>query len=136
MESCSDDVIPQKMVMVFDLVQAAEYYIKWRGKLKAFIETNSYESSIGPIISHENNACLSSWLQSVGREHFGPQTIYTRLAIEHHQFHHLVQTIIKKVKNGNKVDAENLLKNELSQSTRRMLFTISELNEVVPKASP
>ena len=115
----------------FDLVRAVGYYMDLRKKLQSCIDEYSYDTSTPPILEYNGSKELESWIQGFGQVKFGYLISFQRLALEHAQFHKLVGDIVAKLQAGAYSDAEALLKNEFSQSTRRLLVEIGELNEVI-----
>ena len=115
----------------FDLVEAAEYHMEWRTRLQSHIEGKALEAAFSEIVCEDNCCNVGGWLRGIGQRKFGHLASFRRLELEHSQFHSFAEMILARVQDKELLDAEHLLKNEFSQSTRRILVAIGELNEVV-----
>lgn len=114
-----------------DLVMAAGYYMQWRSRLQDRISgAKSGDAFTEAIFDLDGRCEMEPWLQGHGREKYGHLASFRHLALEHEQFHKLIRAVVASLQEGASSDADALLKNELSQSTRRILVTIGELNEV------
>lgn len=115
-----------------DLVMAAGYYMEWRTRLQYYISrAKSGDELTRPIFDLDDSAEMDPWLQGRGREKYGHLVSFRHLVFEHELFHKLILAIVASLQKNASSDADALLKNEFSQSTRRILVTIGELNEVI-----
>lgn len=130
--------VPRQTVHInqceIDFVEAAESHIKWRNRLKNHIDGVTTEEWSPSVASMEDCCGLGRWLRGAGRMKFGHFSSFRRLEVEHAEFHGFAGMILAKVQEGERGAAEELLKNEFSQATRRTLIAINEVNEVMQQA--
>lgn len=114
-----------------DLVEAAESHMQWRSKLKKHINGEVMETWLPSSAGMDDWCGLGRWLNGPGETLFGNLSVFRRLRGEHAEFHRLAALILTKVQEGSLLEAEALLNQEFSQSQRRILVALTELNEVM-----
>ncbi len=115
-----------------DFVEVAESHVLFFGRIKDFVlgelpESNEELAEVG------QNCELDSWIRGVGAARFGQLRAFGRLHDAHAEFHHYASEILGKIHEGSWIAAEHMRKSELSQSLRRVLITLTELNESINK---
>lgn len=95
--------------------------------MKIFINGNATEAQRNTRDSLD--CSLGHWLQSKDGELYNPLPAFQRFREAHDEFHYFVEMIIARVNAGETKVADSLLRNEFSQSTRRVVIAISELHE-------
>ena len=115
-----------------DFVEVAESHVMLFGRMKDFVNGDLPESKAE--ISKFGRSCdLEGWLKGTGASRFGQLRSFERLHEAHAEFHRHASEVLAMIHAGSWVAAENLRKSELSQALRRVLITITELNESINK---
>ncbi len=113
-----------------DFVEVAESHVLFFGRVKEFVHGELPESA--EDLSEFKHACeLESWLRGAGASRFGQLRSFTRLHEAHAEFHRHAADVLAKIHAGSWIAAENTRKSELSQALRRVLITLTELNESI-----
>ena len=115
-----------------DFVDVAESHVLFFGRVKDFVhgelpETRSDLSEFG------QNCELEVWLKGSGASRFGHLRSFRRLYNAHSEFHHHATEVLAMIHAGSWIAAEHLRRSELSQALRRVLITLTELNESINK---
>jgi len=111
----------------FDFLEATDSHVQWRLRLIDYISGDANEAHHNTGKFHD--CSLGYWLKSAGKEAYGSLSAFQRLREAHDEFHYFVEMIIARVNVGEVDAADSLLRNEFSQSTRRVLMAISEMHE-------
>ncbi len=114
-----------------DFVEVAMAHMSWRSRLKSHIAGEATENWLPSAAGVDDGCGLGRWLSGIGRVKFGHFSAFRRLEAEHAEFHYFAGLILTNVLEGERVEAEALLKNEFSQATRRILIAINEMNETM-----
>lgn len=127
--------VPRKAVYFkssgIDFVEAAEAHMQWRSRLQRHIDGVTTEEWLPSAAGADDCCGLGRWLRGVGRVKFGHFSSFRHLDAEHAEFHGFAGMVLEKVREGSRNEAENLLKNEFSQATRRILIAMNELNDAM-----
>lgn len=118
-----------------DFVEAAVTHMSWRTRLKSHINGEATENWSPSAASVDDCCGLGRWLRGIGRVKFGHFSAFRRLEAEHSEFHYFAGLTLARVLEGNRIEAEALLKHEFSQATRRILIAINEMNETLRQAA-
>jgi hypothetical protein len=115
-----------------DFVEVAESHVLFFGWLKDFVHG---ELSISNVDLSEFTHCceLEGWLNGVGASRFGHFSSLNRLQVAHAEFHRHAAEVLAMIDSGSWIAAEQMRRNELSQALRRVLITLTELNESINK---
>jgi hypothetical protein len=120
------------MSIGIDFVDVAESHVLFFGRVKDFILGELPE--LAEDLSEFKQCCeLERWLQGFGAERFGQLSSFGRLHHAHAEFHRHAAEVLAKIHAGSWVAAEHMRKKELSQALRRVLITLTELNESINK---
>ncbi|MGE5757552.1 MAG: CZB domain-containing protein [Sideroxydans sp.] len=120
------------MSIGIDFVDVAESHVLFFGRVKDFILGELPE--LAEDLSEFKQCCeLEHWLHGFGAERFGQLSSFGRLHHAHAEFHRHAEEVLAKVHAGSWVAAEHMRKKELSQALRRVLITLTELNESINK---
>jgi len=123
---------PDATVMGIDFVDVAESHVLFFGRMKEFVHGELPESKAD--LSEFSQSCeLAGWLNGVGASRFGQLRSFGRLQEAHSEFHLHAAEVLAMIRSGNWIVAEQMRKNELSQALRRVLITLTELNESISK---
>jgi hypothetical protein len=115
-----------------DFVGVAESHVLFFGRVKDFVHGELPQSK--DDLAEVNQSCeLEGWLNGVGASRFGQLRAFSRLYDAHVEFHSHATEVLSKIHEGSWIAAEHTRKSELSQALRRMLITITELNESINK---
>ena len=113
-----------------DFVEVAESHVLFFGRVKDFVHGDLPDSQ--EDLSEFKPACdLENWLRGVGAERFGQLRSFGRLHEAHGDFHRHATDVLAKIHAGSWISAEHMRKSELSQALRRVLITLTELNESI-----
>jgi hypothetical protein len=120
-------------ILAFDLdfVEVADFHISFRSKLLKLIDSNKNEVSILQIISSMYECPLECWLHAIGKDSLAHIPAFQHLLEAHLEFQHSIDRILAKVKASDLAGADALLRNEFSQSTRRVLVSLNDLHEAM-----
>jgi hypothetical protein len=115
-----------------DFVDVAESHVLFFGRVKDFVHGELPQSK-EDLAEVDQNCDLDGWLRGVGASRFGKLRAFSRLYEAHVEFHTHATEVLTKIYEGSWIAAENKRKSELSQALRRVLITITELNESINK---
>lgn len=119
-------------VIGIDFVKVAESHVLLFGKVKEIVHGELAVSNGN--LSEFNQRCeLEVWLKGVSASRFGQLNELTRLQDAHTEFHQHAAAVLEVIEKGSWVEAERMRRNELSQSLRRVLIALTELNESISK---
>jgi hypothetical protein len=111
-----------------DFVEASMHHLAWRDRLKAHIGGVASEEWSSREATQYDRCQLGRWLREEGRAQLGHLPVFRRLELAHAEFHYFAGAVLAKVMLREVVLAEEMLKNEFSQATRRMLVAINEID--------
>lgn len=115
-----------------DFVGVAESHVLFFGRVKDFVHGDVPHEK--EDLSEFKQSCeLDNWLRGVGATRFGQLRSFTRLHDAHAEFHRHATEVLAKIHAGSWISAEQMRKSELSQALRRVLITLTELNESINK---
>lgn len=115
-----------------DFVEVAESHVLFFGRVKDFVHGELHESKTD--LAEFGQSCeLEGWLKGVGASRFGQLRSFSRLYEAHAEFHRHAADVLAMIHAGSWITAEHLRKSELSQALRRVLITLTELNESIKK---
>ena len=115
-----------------DFVEVAESHVLFFGRVKDFVNGELPEATTD-IAEIEQNCDLENWLKGIGAARFGELRSFGRLHDAHVEFHRHAADVLAMIHAGSWIAAERLRKSELSQALRRVLITLTELNESIRK---
>ena len=115
-----------------DFVEVAESHVLFFGRVKDFVNGELPESD-SDVAEFDLNCDLENWLKGVGASRFGQLRSFGRLHDAHAEFHRHAADVLAMIHAGSWIAAEQLRKSELSQALRRVLITLTELNESIRK---
>jgi hypothetical protein len=113
-----------------DFVDVAESHVLFFGRVKDFVH-GELPGSLSDIIESGHDCELEQWLKGDGASRFGQLRAFSRLHEAHAEFHLHAAEVLVMIQAGSWISAENMRKSELSQALRRMLITLTELNESI-----
>jgi len=119
-------------VLGIDFVDVAESHVLFFGRVKDYVHGDLPE--IKTDLSEFGQNCeLDVWLNGTGASRFGHLNSFTRLHDAHSEFHLHAKEVLAMINAGSWIAAEHLRRSELSQALRRVLITLTELNESINK---
>jgi hypothetical protein len=119
-------------VLGIDFVDVAESHVMFFGRVKDFVHGELPESK-ADLSEFGQNCELELWLKGLGASRFGHLRAFTRLYEAHFEFHRHASEVLAMIHAGSWIAAEHLRRSELSQALRRVLITLTELNESINK---
>lgn len=126
------DQVQDPAVIGIDFVEVAESHVLFFGRVKDFVHGELPESK-ADLAEFGQDCELESWLKGVGASRFGQLRSFGRLHDAHAEFHHHAADVLAMIHAGSWIAAEHIRKSELSQALRRVLITLTELNESINK---
>ncbi|MDP2805962.1 MAG: CZB domain-containing protein [Gallionellaceae bacterium] len=111
-----------------DFAEAAMRHMEWRERLKNHISGTAMDSWPSSEATQYDRCELGRWLRTIGRAQLGHLSAFRHLELAHAEFHYFAGVILSKAMLKEVVQAEEILKNEFSQATRRVLVSINEIN--------
>jgi Chemoreceptor zinc-binding domain len=115
-----------------DFVRVAESHVLFFGRVKDYVTGELPESNAE--IAELGQACeLENWLKGTGASRFGQLRSFARLHDAHVEFHRHAADVLAMIHAGSWMTAERIRKSDLSQALRRVLITLTELNESIKK---
>lgn len=124
--------VPDESPVGIDFVGVAESHVLFFGRVKDFVH-GELPHSLSDLTELGQCCELERWLKGVGASRFGQLRSFCRLQEAHAEFHLLASEVLAMIQAGSWIAAERMRKSELSQSLRRVLITITELNESINK---
>lgn len=115
-----------------DFVDVAESHVLFFGRVKDFVHGELPESQ-ADLSEFGRNCELEMWLKGIGAARFGQLRSFSRLYDAHFEFHRHATEVLAMIHAGSWIAAEHLRRSELSQALRRVLITLTELNESINK---
>ena len=112
-----------------DFVEVAESHVRFFGRVKDFVHGELPGTSA--VTELEHRCELEHWLKGDGSSRFGQLRAFSRLHEAHVEFHRHASEVLAMIQAGSWISAERMRKSELSQALRRMLITLTELNESI-----
>ena len=119
-------------VIGIDFVEVAESHVLFFGRVKDFVHGELPESK-ADLAEFRQSCELEGWLRGVGASRFGKLSSFGRLSDAHSEFHRHAADVLAMIHAGSWIAAEHIRKSELSQALRRVLITLTELNESINK---
>jgi hypothetical protein len=119
-------------VLGIDFVDVAESHVLFFGRVKDFVHGELPETK-SDLSEFSRNCELEVWLQGVGASRFGQLRSFIRLYEAHFEFHRHASEVLAMIHAGSWIAAEHMRRSELSQALRRVLISLTELNESINK---
>ncbi len=119
-------------VLGIDFVDVAESHVLFFGRVKDFVHGELPETK-SDLTEFAQNCELEIWLKGIGASRFGQLRAFTRLYEAHFEFHRHASEVLAMIHAGSWIAAEHMRRSELSQALRRVLITLTELNESINK---
>lgn len=112
-----------------DLLGAAEAHILWKTRLWHHIQGTIREPLESALIGQAGVCHLGNWIRVQELEPFRGLPAFEQLSEAHLQFHQFGEIIVKKLKLGDRGGAEAVFKSDYSQSLRRIIQALTEINK-------
>ncbi len=112
-----------------NLLAAAEAHVLWKTRLGHHVQGNMRESLESAPLGQDGICQLGNWINGSVFEPFCELDEFKQLTEAHQQFHQFGGQIIEKLKAGDRTGAGALFNNEYSQSLRRIIQSLTEINE-------
>ncbi|HLP97688.1 MAG TPA: CZB domain-containing protein [Sideroxyarcus sp.] len=121
--------------MGIDLVAVAESHVLLFNRMRDYLHGEPLEEVWPDMVSFAESCELGQWMANQGRLSFGHLPSFARLREAHIEFHQGAASVLEKVRAGSWIAAEHMRKQEFSQSLRRVLIMVTELNEDIRNSS-
>ncbi len=125
------DFVPLNLSIDFTAVLMQ--HMEWRERLTNHIRGAVADEWAARDATQYDRCDLGRWLRSEGHSQLGHLPVFRRLEMAHAEFHYYAGAILAKALLKEVAQADEMLKNEFSQATRRMLIAINEINELTGK---
>ncbi len=113
-----------------NLITAAEQHVLLKSHLGHHVYGRSREPLDSSIYGHNGLCQLGGWINGWVFEPFRGSDVYKQLSHAHQQFHELGISIIEKLQAGDSGGAEEVFRNEYSQSLRQIIQALTEINKL------
>ena len=117
-----------------NLVAAAEAHILWKTRLGHHVQGNIRESLESAPLGQDGICQLGSWINGSVLEQFCGVEVHQQLREAHQQFHQFGDLVIERLKAGDRNGATEMFGNEYSQSLRRIIQALTEINKHLQEA--
>jgi hypothetical protein len=112
-----------------NLVAAAEAHIVWKARLGHHIRGTVRESLDSTPLGQDGICQLGSWIRGSVLAPFCEPELHTQLSEAHHDFHHVGDLIIERLKAGDRIGAETLFIDEYTPALRRIIHALTVINK-------
>lgn len=102
-------LLARLFVLVADGKTAIDAHIKWKTRLRDYINGDSSETLDAAVVSRDDQCVLGHWLQGVGREHYGQLPAFKEVVEKHARFHRCAGDVLEAAKAGGKARAIEML---------------------------
>jgi Chemoreceptor zinc-binding domain len=126
------DQVQDPAFIGIDFVEVAESHVLFFGQIKGFVNGEMPDAKTD-LAEFRHGCELEGWLQGAGASRFGHLRSFGRLHDAHIDFHRHAADVLAMIHAGSWLAAEHMRKSELSQALRRVLITLTELNESIKK---
>jgi hypothetical protein len=109
-------------------IEITNQHMQWRDRLKEQINGTTSEAWLARDATQYDRCALGRWLRSTARAQFGHLPSFRDLEMAHAEFHYFAGAILTKAGQKETGRAEQILKNEFAQATRRLMVAINEIN--------
>jgi len=113
----------------FDLVAAAESHLSLFNRMRDYLHGEPVDTTWFTLEAQSVSCELGEWMENEGKARFGQLPSFVRLCERHAEFHYYAEAVLEKIRSGSWIAAEQMRKQEFSQSLRRVLIMLTELNE-------
>ena len=118
-----------------NLISAAEQHVLLKAHLGHHVYGRTRDALDSSIYGHDGICQLGSWINGWVFEPFRESDAYKQLCHAHQQFHELGSSIIEKLQAGDRGGAEEVFRNEYSQSLHQIIQALTEINKLsIPEA--
>lgn len=114
-----------------NLIAAAEAHVLWKARLGHHVQGSIREPLEAALIGQDGICQLGSWINGSVFQPFRGTETYQQLSEAHQQFHQFGKDIVDRLKAGDRNGAEAIFKNEYSQSLRRIILSLTEINKLL-----
>lgn len=118
-----------------DLVAVAESHVLLFNRMRDYLHGEPLEEAWPDMVGLAESCELGQWMLNEGGSLFGHLSSFVRLREAHLEFHQGAASVMEKVQAGSWIAAEHMRKQEFSQSLRRVLIMVTELNEDIRNLS-
>ena len=112
-----------------NLLAAAEAHVLWKTRLGHHVRGDIRESLESAPLGQDGICQLGNWINGSVLEPFCELDEFKQLKEAHRQFHQLGELIIEKLKAGDRSSAGTIFNTEYSQSLRRIIQSLTEINK-------
>ncbi|MFM6929978.1 MAG: methyl-accepting chemotaxis protein [Bdellovibrio sp.] len=113
---------------VINFNEAIQAHLKWKGRLKNFVNHVGNEDLKSTHVCQDNNCALGKWIYGPGTQ-FNSFAAYKHLKDNHASFHKAAAEVVKSMETGNPAQAKSLLVDgsEFDLKTRATVDAIQDL---------
>lgn len=114
-----------------DLVGAAEQHLVWKNLLGHYIQGHISEGLESGLVGQSGICQLGTWIKGAQFDALRATQAYRDLDVAHALFHEFGSSIIKKLKLGDRAEADSIFKNEYSQSMQHIVLALTKINQLI-----
>jgi len=112
-----------------NLVAAAEAHIVWKTRLGHHVQGVIRESLDSAPLGQDGICQLGNWINGSVLEPFCEPEVHRQLSEAHERFHQCGVLVIERLKGGDRKGAEAIFLGEYSQSLRRIIQALTQINK-------
>jgi Chemoreceptor zinc-binding domain len=112
-----------------DLFQAVSAHVSWKQRLQEYLNGTSIEKLDAMVVCRDDECTLGKWIHGPGLKHFYMDETFHQLRHDHAKFHKLASNVVLHAQANERVEAETLLVGEYRQISRKVVQTLTELNQ-------
>jgi len=112
-----------------NIMEAINAHVRWKIRLEKYVDGTSEEKLDPKIICRDDQCQLGKWINGPALAHFQDDAGLVTLRDDHAQFHIIAGEVVNKMHANDKVAAEDLLKGEYMEASRKVVRDLTELNK-------
>jgi hypothetical protein len=112
-----------------DVMAAINAHVHWKMRLEKYLNGSSEEKLDPKVICLDNQCVLGKWIYGSANAHFHDDDSLRSLREEHAKFHMYAGRIVEFVQANDKSAAADLLEGDYKYTSRKVVFTLSELSK-------
>ena len=114
-----------------DLVGAAEQHLLWKNRLGHHIQ-GDIDEALDPGLVGQSGVCqLGAWIKGWELHALCETRAYCELDSAHALFHEFGAEIIRRLKQGDRAEADSIFKNEYSLAMQHVAQALTKINQLL-----
>lgn len=114
-----------------DLSRAVESHIRWKLRLRNYLDGKSDEQLDPSVICRDDQCELGKWIHGAGMNHFHDLPPFHELRSDHAEFHQIAGKVVRHAQSNEHPRAETLLREDYARVSHKVVMALTELNKAV-----